>query len=110
VKKYYSQSNATAVTWASDNYIAESSSLPSSFGTTVTVPYDYTVAPYSDVPETVKTNAGATLFADDQTGINSIIDTKGNLDRRPFYSLSGQRVSSSYKGITIVNNRKVVIK
>lgn len=69
VKKVYSQSSATAVTWKDDNYIAESSvSKPSSFGTTVTVPYEYTVASYSDVPAVVKENAGATLqFKDDSS-------------------------------------------
>ena len=109
VKNYYSQSGATAVTWASDNYITESGNKHSSFGTTVTVPYDYTVAPYSDVPETVKTNAGATLFTGDPTGINGVIGTQPS-DKRPFYNLSGQRVSASYKGIVIVNGRKVVMK
>ena len=61
VKKYYSQNDATAVTWTSNNYIAEASSLPSSIGSTVTVPYDYDVAPYADVPSMVQANAGATL-------------------------------------------------
>jgi hypothetical protein len=109
VKNYYNQSGATAVTWASDNYITESGNKHSSFGTTVTVPYGYTVAPYSDVPETVKTNAGATLFTGAPTGINGVIGTQPS-DKRPFYNLSGQRVSASYKGILIVNGRKVVMK
>ena len=62
VKHYYSQNGATAVTWTADNYIAEDSSLPTSVGTIVTVPYDYSVVPYRDVPEVVKKGAGATLF------------------------------------------------
>ena len=61
VKHYYRQNDATAVTWTSNNYIAEASSLPSSIGDTVTVPYPYTVAPYSDVPKAVQEHAGATL-------------------------------------------------
>ncbi len=62
VKQYYSQKDAVAVTWRTNNYIAESNSLPTSLGPTVTVPYDYTVAPYRDVPKEVKPNAGPTLF------------------------------------------------
>ena len=62
VRHYYSQNGATAVTWTSDNFIAESDSLPASVGPAVTIPYDYTVAPYGDVPATVMANAGPTLF------------------------------------------------
>lgn len=62
VKHYYSQNGATAVTWKLDNYIAESKDLPSSTDDLVTVPYNYIVAPYSEVPTLVKMNAGATLF------------------------------------------------
>lgn len=68
VKKYYSENDATAVTWTSNNFIAEASKLPDSKGTTVTVPYEYTVAPYTNVPTVVKENAGATLqFKDDSS-------------------------------------------
>jgi len=63
VKHYYSQNGATAVTWTADNYIAEASSLPVSVGDTVTVPYNYTVTPYKEIPALVKTKAGATLFS-----------------------------------------------
>ena len=63
VKHYYSQNGATAVTWTADNYIAEASSLPVSIGETVTVPYNYTVTPYKEIPALVKTKAGATLFS-----------------------------------------------
>ena len=62
VTKFYSQRDAIAVTWASDNYIAEATSLPSSLGSPVSVPYKYTVAPVADVPALVKHHAGATLF------------------------------------------------
>ena len=62
VKKYYSQVDAIAVTWTANNYIAEASSLPGSMGEAVAVPYDYSVAPCSEVPEVVRAKAGATLF------------------------------------------------
>ena len=62
VKKYYSQDDAIAVTWTANNYIAEASSLPGSMGEAVAVPYDYSVAPCSEVPEVVRAKAGATLF------------------------------------------------
>ena len=62
VKHYYSQSGAIAVTWTPDNYIAEANGLPTSVGATVTVPYDYNVVPYRNVPKMVKKGAGATLF------------------------------------------------
>ena len=62
VKKYYSQVDAIAVTWTANNYIAEASSLPGSMGEAVTVPYDYSVAPCSEVPGVVRAKAGATLF------------------------------------------------
>lgn len=61
VSHYYSQSSATAVTWKTNNYIAAASSLPANVGSTVTVPYDYDVAPYAEVPSLVQGNAGATL-------------------------------------------------
>lgn len=67
VKNYYSQNNATAVTWTDNNHIAAASSLPESFGTTVTVPYSYTVAPYADVPDAVQAKAGATLAYGDSS-------------------------------------------
>lgn len=64
VKHYYSETQATAVTWISNNYIAESNGnqQPASTGTTVTVPYSYTVADYSVIPTEVCTHAGATLY------------------------------------------------
>ena len=62
VKKYYSQVDAIAVTWTANNYIVEASSLPGSMGEAVAVPYDYSVAPCSEVPGVVRAKAGATLF------------------------------------------------
>ena len=58
VKRYYSQHEALAVTWKPDNYIAEAATLPPSVGHEVTVPYDYSVAPFIAVPSVVKSNAG----------------------------------------------------
>ena len=110
VKHYYSESSATAVTWQSDNYIAESSSLPSSKGSTVTVPYTYTVAPYSDVPETVKQYAGATLFTETPSEIRSLeSDTVSPFNNNAtIYNLAGQRVDKNHKGIIIKNRKKYV--
>ena len=62
VTNYFSQRDATAVTWKSDNYIAEAYNLPSSIGAAVTVPYEYTVTPVTIVPTVVRRHAGATLF------------------------------------------------
>ena len=65
VRRYYSQNDAISVTWADSNHAEETNKAgqPISIGTPVTVPYDYSVAPYADVPSTVKTKAGATLFS-----------------------------------------------
>ena len=63
VRRYYSQKDAISVTWADSNFAEEpnQSAPPFSVGTTITIPYEYTVAPYADVPVTVKKHAGATL-------------------------------------------------
>ena len=61
VRNYYSQTDAIAVEWRSDNFIAEADNLPASFGGPLEIPYFYSVAPCSEVPEVVKENAGATL-------------------------------------------------
>ena len=65
VKRYYSQNDAISVTWADSNHAEESNKAgePTSIGTPVTVPYNYSVAPYADVPAAVKKHAGATLFS-----------------------------------------------
>lgn len=63
VKRYFSQKDAISVTWADSNHAEEPNKAgqPISIGTPVTVPYDYSVAPYADVPAAVKKHAGATL-------------------------------------------------
>ena len=63
VRRYYSQKDAISVTWADSNHAEEPNKAgqPISIGTPVTVPYDYSVAPYADVPAAVKKHAGATL-------------------------------------------------
>lgn len=66
VKRYYSQNDALAVTWKSDNYIAEASTLPASTGTTVTVPYKYTVMDIKEVPDRVRNHAGAKMYRSTQ--------------------------------------------
>lgn len=62
VRKVFSQTGAKRWTWAPGNYCAEPFT-PTSSGDAVTMPYDYAVAPAADVPDLVRSNAGATLFA-----------------------------------------------
>lgn len=109
VKRFYKSDGATAVTWASSNYHVENNSLGSlsSFGTTVTVPYDYTVAPYSDVPTTVKEHAGATLKYGESTGITSPTSAIFR-QSSAIYNLAGQKVDSTYKGVVIKNGHKML--
>jgi len=111
VKRYYGENSATAVTWKNSNYIAEGS-IPSSKGNTVTVPYNYTVAPYSDVPETVKQYAGATLFTQTPSEIRSLDSFSiSQINPNPtIYNLAGQKVNKNYKGIVIMNGKKELIK
>ena len=63
VRRYFSQKDAISVTWADSNFAEEpnQSGTPESVGTTITIPYEYSVAPYADVPAAVKKHAGATL-------------------------------------------------
>jgi len=109
VKSIYSQSNAKAVTWAASNTIVQSGvSKPSSLGTTVTVPYDYEVAPASEVPTVVETYAGATLFKDIELGIDQLQMKGHDAQTGHIYNLAGQRVDGSRQGIFIVNGKKIV--
>ena len=71
VKRFYqSNDNPVAVTWADNNYSVETNQMgtPSSFGTTVTVPYSYSVATTANIPAEVQANAGATLKYGDGGG------------------------------------------
>ncbi len=95
VKRFYESNNATAVTWANSNYSVESNAMgtPTSFGATVTVPYTYTVASYSNVPSNVKDYAGATLKYGDSSGEQ--VGTKGSI----FWSLSSDTNASVNEAI-----------
>lgn len=62
VKNCYKANDAAAMTWADNNVIANTSvSKPESFGTTVTVPYSYTITAANAVPDAVQNYAGTTL-------------------------------------------------
>lgn len=108
VKNYYSQSQAKAVTWSGNNYIAESGNnkLPSSTGSTVTLPYFYSVADCSVVPAVVGTYAGATLFKDDHSNkVEAISAPTEKPAHQHCYNLAGQQVDSNARGIIIVNRQ-----
>ena len=111
VKYYYGQSGAKAVTWKTNNYVASPGyqDAPESFGTTVTVPYEYSVANNSVVPTEVSSNAGATLYKD-VTGIETIRSPFDDDSQRPVYNLAGQRISENTRGLVIVNGRLVIRK
>jgi len=80
VKNCYKNNDATAVTWADNNVIANTSvSKPSSFGTTVTVPYSYTVATTNNVPDAVQNGAGATLPYGDSGSGTETEGSKGSI-------------------------------
>ena len=102
VKKVYSQSGAVAVTWGNDNIIVETSAQnqPSSFGTTVTVPYSYSPANASEVPTLVKENAGATLKFEDASGIEGIVKS-AEVQKVEYYSPDGILLSAPTKGLAI---------
>ena len=109
VKKCYSESGATAVTWADNNYITEKSvSKPSSKGATVTVPYAYEVADAQVVPTETLAHAGATLFTEvvDPSGIERLTAQKQTEER--CYNLSGQRVGKNTRGIIIANGKLIL--
>ena len=107
VKNYYSQSSATAVTWADSNHAVEENSLGdiSSFGSTVTVPYEYTVAPAANVPEEVGTYAGPTLdFKDaEPDGIAANVVRVAN--STTYYNMNGQQVEASTRGLILMRQQ-----
>ena len=112
VKNYYKNNDATAVSWTSNNHIAEASSLPTSSGT-VTVPYTVTAAPCAEVPTEVKAHAGAKL--ENTTGISTPVTISTSQDVT-YYNIKGQRVAHPTKGLYIVRSagdtkgKKVFIK
>jgi uncharacterized repeat protein (TIGR02543 family) len=72
-----------------------------------------TSAEMSTVQAKVAGGAKFTIIYDDgeTTGIESIHNSQFTIHTdAPMYNLSGQRVSESYKGIVIVNGRKVIRK
>ena len=111
VTKVFSQSGAIAYQFKDNTY--KSASQPSGKGT-VTMPYQYTAIPSTEVPGllTSATGAGATLtdpLAIGTTGIEStttsILNRKGII-----YNLSGQQVDSNYRGIVIKDGHKYIQK
>ena len=113
VKHYYSQSGAVAVTWGAGNHVTElgGTVMPASFGATVSVPYYYSVAESSVIPEEVGQHAGATLYgAGSHTGFiraRATTDDAHDTDAAELrYSLSGQRVDGNVPGIVIVKSVK----
>lgn len=108
VKSCYSQTNATAVTWTSNNY-TDGKPIPQSLGSTVNVPYEYTVADCNVVPEEVSTYAGATLYLQTQpTKVKAIDNAPDDYSQDSSYNLIGQRVDSNVKGIVICNHKLIV--
>ena len=107
VTHYYGQSSAKAVTWKNTNYVAAGGILPESFGTTVTVPYTYSLAEASVVPTEVSANAGATLY-ENVTGITEVRFFQDSNVDETVYNLAGQRVDKNARGLLIINGRKVV--
>lgn len=79
VKNCYKNNDATAVTWADNNIIKENVTKPTSFSTTVTVPYSYTVATTNDVPDAVQNGAGATLPYGDSGSGSETTGSKGSI-------------------------------
>lgn len=94
VKNCYKSDNATAVTWADNNIIANTSvTKPTSFGTTVVVPYTYDVAAANAVPDAVQNYAGATLPWG--TGGGGETGTKGSI----FWPMSSNTNAEVSEGI-----------
>ena len=67
----------------------------------------YLQIPTSKVPAGAKLN----IVIDETTGIKTMDNGQWSMDDdAPRYNISGQRVSKSYKGIVIVNGKKVIVK
>ena len=63
------------------------------------MPYDYTVAPYSDVPTIVSEYAGATLKYQ-TTGISEQIAPSATIATE-YYTLDGRRLAEPQRGVNI---------
>ena len=109
---YRANDNPVAVTWADDNVIANTSvTKPTSFGTTVTVPYTYTVAPANAVPDAVQNDAGATLPWGDGGGEET--GTKGSI----YWAMSNNTnavvsdaVAADFESTTVTNGGNLVLR
>ena len=112
VKNCYKSDNATAVTWADNNVIANTSvTKPTSFGTTVVVPYTYSVTAANAVPDAVQNYAGATLPWG--TGGGEETGTKGSI----FWPMSSNTNAEVSEGIaefiestTVTNGSNLVLR
>lgn len=70
-----------------------------------------TVAAFKGYLDLGSNSSAKTFFALDgtATGVNSIITDKANtIDVR--FNLAGQRVGKDYKGVVIVNGKKMLVK
>ena len=107
VKNYYSQSSATAVTWADSNHAVEENALGdiSSFGSTVTVPYEYTVAPATAIPEEVGTYAGPTLDFKDAEPDGIATHVGRAINNTTYYNMNGQQMEASSRGVIIMRQQ-----
>ena len=47
---------------------------------------------------------------DDPTGINTVSTVNKTLDNEVVYNLAGQRVDKNFKGMVIINGKKVIRK
>lgn len=99
--------------WKTTNYITETGSqtAPTSMGSTVTVPYDYTVADCNLIPEIVKEHVGATLYTSvDPTSISVASAFSGSDFHSRVYNLAGQQVADGTKGLVIVKGRLIICR
>ena len=63
---------------------------------------------YLNVPVTAAKSFMAMNMSEAVTGINNAISEKAADGK--MYNLNGQRVSNNYKGVVVVNGKKVLVK
>lgn len=118
VTKIFTQSGATAVIWADDNIVVETSKFarPKTFGECY-IPYRYTKFPAEVVKDDVKIFAGPTIWGskkfsvipeEETTGVVSVTDNRYVSDAT--FNLMGQRVNSDAKGLVIKGGKKMIVK